>query len=110
MNYDLALKLKDAGFPQEIKHGSHFYYDSIPNSFVIANIRERALDEPTTRIPTLSELIEACGDNIDYLTKRFGTSYWYAGKKKSSEEIIEGGGETPEIAVANLYLALHGKQ
>ena len=57
MNYELAKQLKDAGFPQK-KDGKH-----IPHKCMIE------CDCTPTSIPTLSELIEACGDKL-YSMKR----------------------------------------
>lgn len=86
MNYELTLKLKEAGFKQ------------------FGNRIE------TPYIPTLSELIEACGDGFErilrikgkYQTNKPSTRveyriddwYWYS---------------TPEEAVANLWLELNKK-
>lgn len=81
MNYELAKKLKDAGFPQ----------DGI-GQFIDVKLAS----------PTLSELIEACGDKFRGLSKR---ANWRAQDVMGIEEF----GDTPEEAVANLYLALNNK-
>lgn len=52
MTYDLAKQLKDAGFPQTKTDGT------LKNGHYIAEGREPCFD------PTLSELIEACGDDF----------------------------------------------
>lgn len=55
--------------------------------------------------PTLSELIEACeSDFYELQNLTFG---WIA--TADSEHIKRGDGETPEQAVAKLWLALHPK-
>lgn len=108
MNYELAKKLKDAGFPQSRvdRHGLPTY-------------RETELDsngnEEEVIFPTFSELIEACEacnkqDIHLYTTKRTllfqkvsHKNKWHAGL--TSESYI-GLGETPEEAVATLWLWL----
>lgn len=54
------------------------------------------------RFPTLSELIEACGDKFNTL-ERIRTSWTAQGGGE------EGYGGTPEEAVSNLWLALNKK-
>jgi len=83
MNYELAKRLKDAGYP----------------------ILE--VDLMAERYPTLSELIEACdsvknGFKLDY---DHDEEWWEAGAYESG--IFQGEGPTPEEAVAKLWLALH---
>ncbi len=92
MNYELAKKLKDAGFPQE-GDGSVRWTDQEPN-----------LGIPVYQ-PTLSELIEACGDKFEFMGKGDPVSEWIAFDNGE----LNGRGSTPEIAVANLYLALNTK-
>lgn len=99
MNYELVLKLRNAGFPQKGKGDLYFN-----GGMVIAYI------------PTLSELIEACGDNIDSIRK---TTMQGKGENEiiSCWEIRQSVdvGERPimiweenlEEAVANLWLELN---
>lgn len=96
MDYELAKQLKDAGFPLEsIKNdGSASMYQT--RSFFTAD-SDRAY-----MIPTLSELIEACGEDMFELRRNPGKK-WFAGDGES----LYGTGKTPEEAVANLYLALN---
>lgn len=111
MNYDLAKKLKDAGFPLK---GA----DTTTTS-------ELVFTSPTSTahywiLPTLSELIEACGEIFLWKWE----TKWCAGYHEPSDNHGEwddcyidlsfkegeiGYGETPEIAVANLWLALNQK-
>lgn len=90
MDYSLAKEMKNAGFPQG----------------------KQAIKIGLPYVPTLSELIEACGDDFDLLThdrnRSFRNRYreehkWWA----TSWSRQEGGGSTPEEAVARLYLALN---
>ena len=100
MNYELAKELKDAGFPQTGDYGysadgqdQYNYHRSIPE---LDHIRK----------PTLSELIEACGDGffrLSHSENNDGTE-WDAESWESGE--IETG-TTPEEAVARLWLALN---
>jgi len=88
MNYKLAKQLKDAGFPQEgINKDRGFNIET---------------GEPIM-FPTLSELIDACGDISFELNKEDTGKKWTAcGEYPDSEE-----GKTPEIAVAKLWLKLN---
>jgi hypothetical protein len=91
MNYELAKELKSAGFPQgeQARDG-----DILPfNSFGYI------------RIPTLSEHIEACGKG--YFTLQSSQLGWEAFRGLTNEKI--GRGNTPEIAVASLWLSLQKK-
>lgn len=106
MNYELAKKLKDAGFPMketfsgidQLPSGNRAYYD-----------QEHKIS------PTLSELIEACGDKFEYLNRvHGGTDSWFAGTQDdyagTEMSIFQGEkGSTPEEAVANLWLDLNRK-
>lgn len=90
MNYELAKKLKDAGFPFKIGHtdGKTIHFG----------------ETVTYAPPTLSELIEACGDKFRGVeVGDWKPTRWYA---KSKDEIIVEA-ETPEDAVANLWLELN---
>lgn len=118
MNYELAKKLKEAGFPQG-------HYQMIFNEVKEHPEREtifaeaygvKSLDEIAYQ-PNLSELIEACG-GIEHQTIRI-QSYWTendlmwqaddSGNFYVKPDQIAGIGSTPEIAVANLYLELNKK-
>lgn len=93
MNYELAKQLKDAGFDQELIGA----YDSTTFS-------------DGTYVPSLSELIKACGDGFDSLRKRdtgfiaFPTSEKL--KERREWHLAIG---SPEEAVARLWIALNAK-
>ena len=89
MNYELAKQLKDAGFPQLPQH-----------NFLI---NPNDADDGVTA-PTLSELINACGEKFGSLSKDGGTYKWLA--SSHPDEFYEGG-KTPEEAVAKLYIKLN---
>ena len=105
MNYELAKELADNGFPHEICEWTDEHPDRTTNQHV--------------PVPTLSDLIEACGDGFAFLSKieaiPGGTS-WTAGgwddghgctDKECCEDAINE--QTPEEAVARLWFALNKK-
>lgn len=105
MKYELAKQLKDAGFSQEVKSGF-----LMMGSVVVWSPGEGSLPlnhkETCIYIPTLEELIKACGDDLKMVGKQPRKNYWYAtslGVKKIKKQ---GDGSTPSEAVAHLYLAL----
>lgn len=95
MTYELAKQLKDAGYKLKLSHGPDDLRGVI------------RVDETWYLIPSLSELIEACGDRFVILTRidRFGQSVeqWIAIGTHHEERK----GFTPEEAVAHLWLALN---
>lgn len=100
ISYELALKLKNAGFP--FKTTDWAQNEKIEKAFF--------LDEPYGRgyiPPTLSELIEACGG---YLEIKKGTDSWRSVtsfKFPDNAEMDWQSGQTPEESVANLWLELN---
>ena len=94
MKYELAKRLKDAGFPMDYELDNFTEFDKQGGWINI----------------DLSELIEACGDEFDSLEKR-GNVYFAFGslKDKAMMKIdpYRGGGMTLEEAVAELWLALN---
>ncbi len=95
MNYELLKQLKEAGFPQD-KLGQCPTCGSFENPY---------------HDPTLSELIEACGDNFHTLCKGWKNQVpgFYADNWPLTTPFYEVFGKTPKEAVANLYLALNKK-
>ena len=114
LNYETAVKLKNAGFPQ---NKSDFYYSKYAQGTNLPVLESKyddtACGEFLCDTPTLSELIEACGDNFHCLvyTTNGGMDcdrkFWSAGKNALAKEWSNG--STPEEAVANLWLALNCK-
>lgn len=103
MTYELAKKLKDAGFPQK-KGGMYISSSGIVKDVAVDMMVET---EQAYCVPTLSELIEACGDEFSNLIKFHITSErWSANCYKND---LNCSGETPEEAVANLWLKLNEK-
>jgi hypothetical protein len=90
ISYALAKKLKDAGFPQS----------------ELARAQQKAGYDYVS-MPTLSTLLEACGENFGALGRK--PHWWLAcgyvserGEWKNAHT-----GETPEDAVARLWLSIH---
>lgn len=131
MNYELAKKLKDAGFPFKriedgqccILNGRTGYVDFNPaleSDYVQSGnikVRPQHFFEPT-----LEELIEACGEDFSDLQRKIDIQvdsserpiYWVATRSFSLPEgadwreyVFEG--TTPQEAVANLWLELNKK-
>ena len=97
MNYDLAKKLKDKGFPQEGR-----------GTYVVekhTNVGMSTNTIPIFYFPTLSELIEECGDKFLSLSKEKHNELSYATSTSRPQE--RSVGKTLEEAVANLFLKIH---
>jgi hypothetical protein len=96
MNYELAKKLKEAGFPQK---ESNLLNKTISVGF------STDINNPNTcfYFPTLSELIKEC-IHFWKLTN-IGTNFWEARSCFGKYECI-GLGDTPEESIANLWLKL----
>ena len=98
MRYELAKKLKDAGFPQDGLNECTFRNCNCHNLKKCGGCSNCLW----IRFPTLSELIEACGYGFRKLI--------HIGDEWQAESFTfgEGGvGLTPEEAVANLWLELN---
>jgi len=98
ISYELAKQLKDAGFPQKNS-----------NEYTLWIIDE---GKEACQLPTLSELIEACGEN--FRTIILHTQYrkkllkpWEAVPNKKLIQAKSASGVTPEEAVAKLWLSLN---
>jgi len=107
MNYELAKQLKDAGFNQ-LKAFEAYYLNAGAVSGIVDNQmydKDSILREnKVVAIPTLSELIEACGSEFGYLHNRIHKGLGWAACANGTEEHY---GETPEVAVAKLWLYLN---
>lgn len=115
MNYELAKKLKDAGFPQTGLRFTWYYegnhiYNSGEEYFNVAEHPGRII------APTLEELIEACRDHLNIIHRDNLELKWFAGIGDGQDggpmhhsAFPFGSGETPLIAVANLWLELNKK-
>ncbi len=96
MDYGLARRLKDFGFPQPKCNDGDGYYDYGDD-----------LDQQGVYVPTLTELIESCGDiDIEFI----GTpvhGYEARSLKIFKFQTVMGKGKDAEEAFAHLWLALH---
>jgi len=104
MDYKLAKKLKDAGFPLKNSVWDKYLYIGEPSDEDFEREWNKGKE---TFSPTLSELIEACGDKffrLEYLCGNRKDYRWFA---QGMEGVV--GGKTPEIAVAKLWLKLNKK-
>ena len=115
LSYEKCKELKDAGFSQGDFLGNHFYtYNSQDRGKIkMVGFEVKGQDEVNKKdikIPTLSELIEACGDKFDRLEQQFvnldgeDEISWAACYDKV---LLVERGKTPEEAVANLWLELN---
>lgn len=95
MTYELAKQLKDAGFQQIIPG------DNRPHG----GIWERGL-EGEAMIPTLSELIDACG--ADFKSLRLDRGGWIA-DASAWLRLSSITGSTAEQVMAELWLAINKK-
>lgn len=98
ISYELANELKEAGFPQN--------HECIDGKELGAGVTGACLCTP--RIPTLSELIEACDWKFAALyapdkTDEGGYQCWVADSRFPEDGV----GSTAEEAVARLWLALN---
>jgi hypothetical protein len=98
MDYELAKKLKDAGFPQNCD-------DTIAESLKDSEI---PYYKRSVANPNLSELIEVCGEIGIHIINCNDTHPWCAWTKQYPNGDF-GIGVSPEEAVANLWLKLHEK-
>lgn len=107
IKYELAKKLKDAGFPQDCNmrhyHPTHGMSVGIPHP-------DTLIDPEVVALPTLSELIEAVLPKCSNFAM-FCHSEWTCGDYLAyqSDWLERVTGSTPEEAVANLWLELNKK-
>lgn len=105
MNYSLAKRLKDAGFPQAKddkgtlrQEGSYLFPEGTNLS-----LSQKKLTKLIAYAPSLPELIEACGE--DFVSLVNGGGAWFA---NAVDKRVESG-VTPEEAVAELWISLNNK-
>ena len=108
MNYELVKQLKEAGFPQTPPFE---LYCPDCDKWRDMDCFEKKHNKEAVKVPTLSELIEACGDKFDNLRHGegliVGSLVWTASSKEIEKEIFHNEGSTPEEAVAKLWLELN---
>lgn len=106
MDYELAKKLKEAGFPQA----------KWATPLNTAWRFDRGNEGEMVFLPSISELMEACGDkflSIEYVVDggldNKEKLWWAVSRRSVVPEEYQVAGETPEEAVANLWLLLNKK-
>lgn len=127
MTYELAKELKEAGFPMtakprtreielSLKLDRRFVEDPAhplpPSPTKSGNSWQQdyeAYVQHAICFPTLSELIEACGDKFREVKKHLSKGgFWTASTARQAGGLCERG-TNPEEAVARLWLALNKK-
>lgn len=118
LSYELANELKKAGFPQM---GDGYALILDPRPHIVEDEHDRPvtslpwniyvfrsdLGNKTIYCPTLSELIETCGEGLRMLRRSGETpGWWKANNGLIGTKIIEAEGSTLEEAVARLWLGL----
>jgi len=107
MKYELALQLKKAGFPQGKYYKHHIHING-----------KLSIKKQDVYYPTLSELIEACGDGFQDVARRIDVDGYtqedfiaHGWKQENDQRVMFGViSSTPEEAVSNLYIALNPKK
>jgi hypothetical protein len=107
MTYELALKLKNAGFPQK-------KLEECDRDICFVAMAVGVMQTESCYIPTLEELIKECGGDDSYfqLINNAGPKRWCACYNDHfcspmDEQKYHGHGDTAIEAVANLYLELN---
>lgn len=102
IDYELAKKLEEAGFPEP--------NDLEPHAKVCSPERNKDGLYDYVYVPELSELIEECGkDGRTFKSLQNIDGKWRATGYHNEKDIYQdcGGFETPQIALSELYIALN---
>jgi hypothetical protein len=108
MNYELAKQLKDAGFLQGtgryfLEGGEHASGSTKEVEFLLSSFDAKDTKRyKFAYVPTLEELIEACGEQFGSFARFDDT--WFA--YNYGRDIKSTAGTTPSEAVARLWLSL----
>lgn len=93
MTYELAKELKEAGYYMPLTDDELSHYQQV-----------EIFDGVACHVPSLSELIEACSGKFFKLT--YTPQGWLV---QGGEKLTAVAGNTPEEALAKLWLALNKK-
>lgn len=113
ISYSLAKELKEAGFEENPSGATES-----PDSWVDSQGKyldfPSGADDTECYVPTLSELIEACGDRFNNLERRHisrnADDRWLAvATSKGETPYIYCFGSSAEEAIANLYIEINKK-
>lgn len=106
ISYELAKELKNAGFPN-IRIGDYFEHRVGSHSDDYGGDSDYPCYCNQDKLPTLSELIEACGEDFVSLERFNGGGFVANGCRDYDDDYTKKKGKTPEEAVARLWLALN---
>lgn len=108
ISYKLAKELKDCGFEQRKLLNESKYYFGDNNIVQVGVAKERGIDidNDSAYIPTLSELIDACGE-IRTIRKEDNKWYVCTTKDDGHGNLIDFMGDSLEEIVARLYIKLN---
>lgn len=102
--YNLAKQMKDLGFPQN-ENGRYGVFHTSEDGTVEDGWTTTKGNPDGFYLPTLEEVIKACGEEFFQLTK--GSGIWYAeGDIIGTDKVT---GSTPLIACMKLWIALNQK-
>jgi hypothetical protein len=104
MTYELAKQLKEAGFPQRFSSG--YGFDEQGATIQVVTSGHWKVRDTDISIPSLNELIKACGDEFGGL-KYFPNEMSNKFRAYNQPITISINADTPEMAVAKLWLTLH---
>ena len=108
MDYTLAKQLKDAGFPFQAA-SKEDANDSKRRNQIFRYGQDNYGRAGSWLIPTLSELIESCGEHSQFKVQwKKAFRNWRAGAY--DEGAVYADGSTSEEAVARLWLTLQAKK
>ena len=117
ITYELSLELKNAGFPQNPNGSCYSCFEprgemcDLPESEHLEKCRDydcRRCDTPDVYPPTLSELIEFCGNKFHGMYKADDCiAHGFNSDDEFDDVYVHG--QSFEIAVAKLWLELNKK-
>jgi len=112
VDYKLSKELKEAGYPQEGDGYAVFESGGKPMKAHLIGV-----PDVVAYAPTLSELIDSCGENFQQLYKKHGDyvasteELGHSAEQRNNPSLgytwIEGYGKSPKEAVAKLWLELN---
>lgn len=103
ISFEVAQELKTAGF---VQGGTSFHFYDKEGICLANTYRTGALED--SYIPSLSELIEACNGRVGKIEAPWDgcPNHWVATNHKKYGNKFYTKGDTPDEAVARLWLAL----
>jgi hypothetical protein len=105
VSFELAKRLKAAGFPQRFTGGSAFNEQGL--AIRLVGEGQGMAKHTGVSIPTLNELIKACGEKFGGLENFLeGTTNRFRAYTQFPDT-LSGYADTPEEAVARLWLLLN---